>query len=287
MRILYVTPAYKPAYRMGGPIATVTAAAEALTRRGHQVTVTTTNANLDVDVDVALNRPIDVDGVAVWYFRRQEPLRKWLPFVPYLSQSMGFVYAAEMKEGLRHLVASADVVHTQMPFVYPTYVAARMAFHLGKPLFYHQRGNFLASHLQRRALKKQIYLNLFEKPVLRRATGLIALSQAERDAFRELAPATPCHIIPNGVVAPPPDQSAGARVEARWGVPSDALVLLYFSRLEAEEATMVSCDRLGFVVRARTAEGVKGVRIQFSEPVRSREDARRVLVAMTRQARGT
>lgn len=60
----------------------------------------------------------------------------------------------------------------------------------------------------------------------------------------------------------------------------------HFGGLDAEEATMVACDRLGFVVRARTAGGMKGLRIQFPEPVTSREDARRVLVAMTREARG-
>jgi putative heme iron utilization protein len=60
----------------------------------------------------------------------------------------------------------------------------------------------------------------------------------------------------------------------------------HFGGLDAEEATMVSCDRLGFVVRARTAEGMKGARIAFPEEVRTREDARRVLVAMTREARG-
>ena len=58
-----------------------------------------------------------------------------------------------------------------------------------------------------------------------------------------------------------------------------------FGNLEAEEAAMVAVDRLGFVVRARTAQGMKGVRIQFPEPVTSREDARKVLVAMTREAR--
>jgi putative heme iron utilization protein len=69
---------------------------------------------------------------------------------------------------------------------------------------------------------------------------------------------------------------------------ADALraITRHFGGLDAEEATMVSCDKLGFVVRARTAEGMKGLRIAFPEPVRSREDARRVLVAMTRTARG-
>lgn len=69
---------------------------------------------------------------------------------------------------------------------------------------------------------------------------------------------------------------------------ADALrhITRHFGGLDAEEATMVSCDRLGFVVRARTAEGMKGARIQFPEPVTTREQARTVLVAMTRAARG-
>lgn len=42
---------YRPAYRMGGPIVAVSAMAEALVRRGHEVTVVTTNATLDEDPD--------------------------------------------------------------------------------------------------------------------------------------------------------------------------------------------------------------------------------------------
>jgi putative heme iron utilization protein len=58
-----------------------------------------------------------------------------------------------------------------------------------------------------------------------------------------------------------------------------------FGGIDAEDATMVSCDRLGFTVRLTTPSGIKGSRIQFSEPVHSPEDARRVLVQMTRAAR--
>ena len=69
---------------------------------------------------------------------------------------------------------------------------------------------------------------------------------------------------------------------------ADALreITRHFGNLETEESTMVACDRLGFVIRARTTEGMKGLRIAFPEEVRSSEDARRVLVAMVKQARG-
>lgn len=88
--------------------------------------------------------------------------------------------------------------------------------------------------------------------------------------------------------APDPLVDAAAGILAHMNADhADALVAITrrFGGLAAEEATMVSCDRLGFVVRARTAEGMKGVRIAFPEEVRSREDARRVLVAMTRESR--
>lgn len=69
---------------------------------------------------------------------------------------------------------------------------------------------------------------------------------------------------------------------------ADALreITRHFGKLDAEDATMVAVDRLGFVVRARTVQGMKGVRIQFPEVVHSRDEARKVLVAMTREARG-
>ncbi len=68
---------------------------------------------------------------------------------------------------------------------------------------------------------------------------------------------------------------------------ADALrsIAKHYAELDAEEATMVSVDRLGFTIRAKTKEGMKGARIAFPEEVRTREDARRVLVAMTRASR--
>jgi putative heme iron utilization protein len=68
---------------------------------------------------------------------------------------------------------------------------------------------------------------------------------------------------------------------------ADALVLYCraFAGLEADAATMTGIDRLGFRVRAKVGEGLRGLRLGFPEEVRTPADARRVLVGMVRDAR--
>ena len=231
LNILYAMPGYKPAWRVGGPIQSVAAAAEKLAARGHRVTVFTTNGNLDQDIDVPLDQPVEVDGVTVWYFRREEPLQKYLAFAPYLSRSMGFLYAPAMAAKLDEMMPEFDAVDTQMPFVYPTYAASRAAIRHRVPLFYHQRGNLLDTHMARRRLKKQAYIRLLERPVMERATGLIALSEAEREAFNREAPDTPAYIVPNGVDLPASAAGFAERVEQRWGIETDARVILFLGRM--------------------------------------------------------
>jgi hypothetical protein len=68
----------------------------------------------------------------------------------------------------------------------------------------------------------------------------------------------------------------------------DALIILArtFAGIESQEATMTSVDRLGFQVRVKTQEGMRGARIAFSREVNSPGETRTVLVEMTAQARG-
>jgi heme iron utilization protein len=66
-----------------------------------------------------------------------------------------------------------------------------------------------------------------------------------------------------------------------------ALVLLAkaFSGIESQEVTMSSIDRLGFHVRLRTQDGMRGARIAFLREVSSPAEARQVLIEMIVQAR--
>jgi putative heme iron utilization protein len=67
----------------------------------------------------------------------------------------------------------------------------------------------------------------------------------------------------------------------------DALVVLarVFAGMECQEASMTAVDRLGFHVRMKAAEGMKGARIAFLREVRDALETRKVLVEMVQQAR--
>ena len=55
--------------------------------------------------------------------------------------------------------------------------------------------------------------------------------------------------------------------------------------IEATEAAMTSVDRLGFFVRLKTSEGMKGVRMNFLHEVSNAQETRKVLVEMVRQVK--
>jgi putative heme iron utilization protein len=70
-------------------------------------------------------------------------------------------------------------------------------------------------------------------------------------------------------------------------VHGDSLKLLAraFAGIQSQEAVMTSVDRLGFQVRLKTPDGLRGARVAFSREVDSPANARSVLIEMVTQAR--
>jgi putative heme iron utilization protein len=58
-----------------------------------------------------------------------------------------------------------------------------------------------------------------------------------------------------------------------------------YAQIEAAEATMTSVDRLGFSLRLKTKDGIKGARINFLREVATAQETRKVLVEMAQQIR--
>ncbi len=87
--------------------------------------------------------------------------------------------------------------------------------------------------------------------------------------------------------APDPLADAAPRILTHMNADhADAMLLLARAQagFEATEATMTHVDRLGFSLRLKTADSMKGVRINFLREVTDAEGARTVLIEMVRQA---
>ena len=88
----------------------------------------------------------------------------------------------------------------------------------------------------------------------------------------------------------PADPLADSRAEIIQHVNADhkdALVILArtFAHIDSTEAMMTAVDRLGFHVRLKTAEGIRGARIAFLREVSNQVETRKVLVDMVQLAR--
>jgi putative heme iron utilization protein len=68
---------------------------------------------------------------------------------------------------------------------------------------------------------------------------------------------------------------------------SDAMILMArtFAGMAAEEARMTSVDRLGFHLRLKMPDGMRGTRIAFLREATNPGETRKVLVEMVKQAR--
>jgi heme iron utilization protein len=83
--------------------------------------------------------------------------------------------------------------------------------------------------------------------------------------------------------------STGGIIEHMNADHKDAMLLLArkFAHIEAQEATMTAVDRLGFHLRLKTQDGMRGTRIAFLQEVRNPAETRNALVKMVQQARSS
>jgi len=82
------------------------------------------------------------------------------------------------------------------------------------------------------------------------------------------------------------DEVADLIMQMKKEIESSIILLAQkFARIESQEATMTAVDRLGFYVRLKTSDGMRGARVAFPREARDSAATRTVLVEMVRQAR--
>jgi glycosyltransferase involved in cell wall biosynthesis len=190
LRLLHVVPSYYPAVRYGGPIRAVHALCAALVRAGHQVSVYTTNIDGDGSSDVPLNRPVEMDGVIIHYFP-----------VPALRR---LCWAPTLARRLRETIADYDLVHLHSVFLWPTYIAARIARQAGVPYVMAPRGMLVPNVIRAKSrIAKSLWIKWVESKSLAHASCVHVTAEIEGEEARKLGLQLPnIACVPNGVSWP-------------------------------------------------------------------------------------
>src|SRR3989344_1173299 len=150
LKILHIVPTYLPAYRYGGPIASVHALNRALVAQKHDVTVFTTNVDGPDNLKVPLGVPQIIDGVKVVYFPVGR-FRSWF-------------YSADMRKALAEKTKGYDIVHITSVFLSASALGAHYAKKSGVPYLISPRGSLMKDPLALKGtLKKKIYVSLIER----------------------------------------------------------------------------------------------------------------------------
>ena len=193
MRILHLSPYYRPAYAFGGVARAVEGLAGALVKRGHQVTVLTTDA---LDQKRRYGGAADewIDGVRVL---RRPNAAPWLRGRLNLSTPRG------LKKTAAAVLPDVDVLHVHEFRTVENLLAAPTAQTLNKPIVLSPHGT-LALGTGRSRLKAG-WDRLFSRRMARRVDHVIALTETELDDAKTFwqalgQPQMPTFsVIPNGI----------------------------------------------------------------------------------------
>jgi len=215
LRIVRVMPFFH--LRRGGSVAQALATCSELAARGHDVRVVT--SDLDQPAEVARNAWSTRDGFRVWYGK-----------VGLLGRAPPY-WQPQLRDPIAACMADADVLCLHVGLTATNSLARRLAVRHAVPYVYNAEGALCPTRLRDKALRKRVFLALFERRTLRDADAIQAVTQKEANDALALGADVSCvHVIPNGV-ALPTTRTTRETARARLGWPTDEFVILFLGRL--------------------------------------------------------
>jgi glycosyltransferase involved in cell wall biosynthesis len=218
LRVLHVIASV--ASVTGGPAAAIGGMCRALEEAGADVSIATTTAFMQGELP-ATGRMVDHCGVPTVFFPCEVP--------PHLSISIG------LTRWLGKNIGTFDVVHIHGVFTYPSTIAGRIARSRGVPYLVRPLGGLSRYSLRRHALRKRVYMGMFEREYLNHASGIHFTAPSEAEEAADLGLKAPALIVPLGVPEPVPVSGPEVQSFAAKHNVGNNLRLLYLGRLDPKK----------------------------------------------------
>lgn len=222
MRILFVLPAYEPAWALGGVVRCISNLCRGLVAQGHSVTVYTTYANgmgqkLDVPVDV----PVDLGGVKVIY-------------LPSTLGAMSVWDSRALVRKLKQNVSQYDIVYVSAVWQWLGYETTRISQKFRVPCVFGIHGSLDSKLLGRHRFRKMLYWWLVLQRTLSRTTAIHFTTEYERSESKETSVAS--FVVPNGLDLDEFSRvDSSATVRMKYGIPTNAPIVLSVGRVDPKK----------------------------------------------------
>ncbi len=235
MRVLHLIPYYKPAWKLGGPVRSVSLLCEGLADLGVQVEVLTTNAAGGRDrLDVEVGRSHCLDGVHVTYLHHQRPER--------------YYFTPRLRSLIRQRLDEFDIIHRTGVFTFFNIAASYFPRRARVPFVVSPRGSFMPNAMRRhmvKHLKKAVYARLIERHVVGRAAAVHCTTDMELRALREFFPNASAFVVPNGIDVEGFERlPRPGMLRKRLGISEGSHVFLYVGRLHRHKGLDLSIRAL-------------------------------------------
>lgn len=235
MRLLVITPFYKPAYVYGGPPRSISALCEEFVNLGNPTTVITTNANGRESLKVDTNRFYDLEGVRVRYFSRDIP--------------GNYFFSRSLSQFCYEHITDYDLVYVSSNWGFPFLPACRAAYKARVPYIVTPRTSFMRKTWIGKYLKKKAYHYGFERRLINKASAIHYTSELEVAESKWLNLTPPFFIVPNPVSLKEfESMPLRGKFRERWRIDFSTSIILFLGRIEPRKGIDITLKALAKIV---------------------------------------
>jgi glycosyltransferase involved in cell wall biosynthesis len=242
VRIPQVIPFFAP--KFGGSVTVPYQLSRSLSENGHNVTILTS----DFEFDKKFAQEIERYGVIV------------IPFHTIINFGL-FIYSPSMKTWLDKNIMNFDVVHLHNFRSYQNSIVSGSAVKNGIPYILQAHGSVLP-FFEKQNLKK-LYDTVWGYQILKDASGLIAVSKAEKGQYLKMGlPESKIEIVPNGIdISEYETLPERGEFRRKYNIGSNEKIILYLGRLHKSKNLDYLINSVSSLLNQQ-----KGVRLVIAGP---------------------